>query len=347
MTAGRRGCERPDARSGKEPRRRVRAVLLVAAVIVATVGQNAPARAQLSPVGEWTLTTDPVTVRRDGVAYLMRITAWKPDSSGGVWVNVALAQSTDADAATTRTVEWSFRSLPREAFEPTADLATAAVATGRRMGRYGRFRLSFSEDGRLRTNCGGHVSTRRGILGGTVAFDTGTTSFGTIRARPDAATLTFTDGECADGRTPGATVACPTPGDDVNGSRFSLSRDRGARVLRFAAGWSESLRGVRYASLAHRIETTLRAADAALNVRSAEFDLRHTAWLRGSARFSASGSAVEWPPASCGTGQQFSRVMYDGSWRGDAVARSLLGPEVSLFDTGRQGRSWRTSVDDG
>jgi hypothetical protein len=326
-----------------------RSVLVAAGVVALMVPAVPVAAAEAS----WSLTTNPITIRRDGKAYQMSISVF--ESEGSESLSVRLWQERDPSGVTRSTQSHTFSFQTTDKFDHAATLATAGVTTNRALGEYGSVNVDFAKNAATQTSCNGHLKTRTGTLSGSVSIKTGTSLFGTITNRPGRATLSFSDGDCGLGGSDGGgqIESCPSSGKNASGFRSDpsmilyASRANGANFSNVGVVWSEPL-SVDGSSLIHSIDARVAAAkvNIADNLGSGSVSGASGTWLSGTATFSPTGEPFASPAQPCGSGREYVQTTRPGAWSGGFKADFWLGPDRSVGQGPVSGSATKTSVRD-
>ena len=290
--------------------------------------------------GYWRLVSQPVEVRRDGVSYQMWL--WIEEyASFGEQVRIMVQKTRNPDGAAKATQE-NLHSFPMDEGanrfrHPEINLSTASLDTDAQMDQYGRIDITFDADRTLNKMCDGRYRTRGGTLDGAIAFNTGTDKFGTIRAVPTRATLTFSDGGCPDdGGGGGGGTPCPTPGRNFGGTRFfdapmtmNASTNDGAetanifwQVDRALGDEGRVTRILR--AIVHRSKFRLTNDLSSGSVQSMP-----GIWLTGQATYTGQ-PASNTEPTPCGTGMERFSKSNAGMVTGNMAVDFFMGPDSSI-----------------
>jgi hypothetical protein len=333
---------------------RVARLLVVAVVVAAFAVPAAPVAAQEVAAASWSMSTNPITIKRGGQAYQMRIHAFEMGNTESV--SVSLSQTRDPSGVTKATQSHTYTfSLSGDRFTHASTLAKAKLATAKQMGQYGALSLSFAKNAATNSTCKGHVKTRTGTLSGTVSLKTGTKLFGTITNRPGKAILTYHNGKCTSGQyaSPGTGGPCPTVGMSASAFRHDpepmlsmfASKAKGAKVASlnlFSSGPMKVSNGY----LSRSIIATVPAAKVTIadNLSSAKVSGVSVPWLSGAGNFTSSGQTFPGSPTACGKGKEYVTSTRMGEWKGTLKANFFIGADPSLSQGAAGGSAMKTVV---
>jgi len=316
----------------------LRSVIGRALLVAAAVAAMLPATPAAAQVGtqSWQLESTSLTFRRGGEAYQLSLRAFEIE--GNEVVQVAISQTRDPAGVRHAHQEHSYTFTLEDAFTHADNLGSAKVVTGRKMGKYGRVSVTFSEDGPIDRSCNGHNRSRGGTLSGTMELNTGTDRFETVAGVPARATLTHIDGQC---QADVLANPCPHEGLDVTGFSEDLtggfvfaSKPDGEKKATIGMFWDEVLGDDSSQRLSHALLVDLprRRVTIADNLGSATLRGAKGTWLSGASRFDATEPADRQEPNECGRGRESVYTTRRGTLNGTLKATSWLGSGMRADD---------------
>lgn len=319
--------------------RRFALTVVLALVLAALVLPATPAAADANDY--WSMTSSPVTVRRDGVDYKMSISVSESSTFEIAQINL-FKRSNPAGVASAQQNHGFFmdvKSGNNRFTHPEINLSRARFNAGNEFGQYGTMDLRFTADRTLKKTCNGHLRTRGGKLSGTVNFKTGTAKFGTITVRPTRALLFFDDGDCPGGGGTGGN-ACPSRSRSIYAGReakpMSITGYKidGADTASVIVDWTQPLKN-KEGSLSHQVLATLPASKFTVGNTATTGTIEGVrgTWLSGKATYTASeGSTFTSAPQNCGGDKEYVNKSSFGTLTGRLKADFFLGPDRAVND---------------
>ena len=281
------------------------------------------------------MSTPPLNFRRGGVRYQLTASAFESSTFESVSVTISRSVNPAGVRSASQSHTYTFGSL-EGVFDHAANLSTASISTGDRLGKWGKLNLSFRQNAATKTSCGGDRKTRSGTISGSLELKTGTERFGTITNDPSRGTLSV-QGECGFGNN----NPCLPPSRAVSGFKghrntgVNSFRANGASSASISFFWSDPLDdGNTSFRLQHfsSARVPARKVNVADNLGSATVRGAKGTWITGEATF-RSNAAADTSASPCGNGKESVATRRPGTIGGTLRVTSFLGKNVNADNT--------------